>query len=323
MRLKTISASSVPEAMKEVRDIWGDEAVIVSSLKLSDGRIQLVVAIGDSENEAILSQTLFQKNTGEIQNDNIEKMRALLSLHRVPELLMVKILKEADLSGEFSQVLTDVLRRVLTFSPIGIAKTQRAFLLTGISGSGKTTALIKWALTAKRQHIKVGLISIDNRKAGAVHGLQSIAQLLKVPLMIADDLPHLKESVQNMRATCDLILIDSVGLNPWVATDMAFLVDLKNFCEGVEPIVVIPAGLDSLETGDIAAQFARLGCSRLIATRLDISGVYGNILNAVANGLALTYYGMGPMPTDEFETLSADKLTDMLIKTPLSRELLA
>ena len=61
MRLKTISASSVPEAMKEVRDVWGEEAVIVSSLKLSDGRIQLVVAIGENENESVLSQTLFQK----------------------------------------------------------------------------------------------------------------------------------------------------------------------------------------------------------------------------------------------------------------------
>ena len=95
MRLKTISASSVPEAMKEVRDVWGEEAVIVSSLKLSDGRIQLVVAIGENANEAVLSQTLLQKNTGQFQNDNAEKMRALLSLHRVPELLTAKILKEA------------------------------------------------------------------------------------------------------------------------------------------------------------------------------------------------------------------------------------
>lgn len=323
MRLKTISASSVPEAMKEVRDVWGEDAVIVSSLKLSDGRIQLVVAIGENENEAVLSQTLFQKNTGQFQNDNAEKMRALLSLHRVPELLTVKILKEANLAGEFSQTLTDVLRRIFTFSPIGITKTKRAFLLTGLSGTGKTTALIKWALMAKRQHIKVGLITLDNRTAGAVQGLQSLADLLKVSLTVVDDLTQLNQTVQTMRSDSDLILIDSVGLNPWSAVDMSFLVDLKQMCSGVEPIVVIPAGLDSLETGDIATQFVRLGCSRFIATRLDVSGVYGNILNATANGLALTYYGMGPMPTDLFEAFSAEKLADLLMKTPLSRELLS
>ncbi len=321
MRLKTISASSVPEAMKEVRGVWGDEAVIVSSLKLSDGRIQLVVAIG--ENETAVSQTLFQKNTGQFQNDNAEKIRALLSLHRVPELLIAKILKETDLSGEFSQILTDALRRIFTFSPIGIAKTKRAFLLMGLSGTGKTTALIKWAFMAKRQHVKVGLISLDNRTAGAVQGLQSLADLLKVPLTVVGDLTQLNQAVQTMRSESDLILIDSVGLNPWHATDMAFLADLKQVCNGVEPIVVIPAGLDSLETGDIAVQFARLGCSRFIATRLDVSGVYGNILNAAANGLALTYYGMGPMPTDLFEALSAEKLADLLMTTPLSRELLS
>jgi flagellar biosynthesis protein FlhF len=104
---------------------------------------------------------------------------------------------------------------------------------------------------------------------------------------------------------------------------MAFFADLKQQCNGVEPIVVIPAGLDSLETGDIAAQFARLGCARFIVTRLDMSSVYGNILNAAANGLALTYYGQGAMPTDTFNAFTAETLADLLIKTPLSRELLS
>ena len=115
-------------------------------------------------------------------------------------------------------------------------------MLTGLSGTGKTTALIKWALMAKRQHIKVGLITLDNRTAGAVQGLQSLADLLKVSLMVVDDLTQLNQTVQTMRSDSDLILIDSVGLNPWSAVDMSFLVDLKQMCSGVEPIVVIPAG---------------------------------------------------------------------------------
>ena len=323
MRLKTISAPSIPEAMKEVRQTWGEEAVIVSSLRLADGRTQLVVAIGENEADSALSQTLFQQPKGHIQNDNADKMRALLSLHRVPELLTVKILKATDLSGDFSQTFIDALRHVFSFSPIGIAKTKRAFLLTGMPGSGKTTALIKWALMAKRQYVKVGLISLDNHKAGAVQGLQAMADLLKVPLKVADDLVQLNHAVQTMRSDTDLILIDSVGLNPWLATDMSFFADLKHQCNGVEPIVVIPAGLDSLETGDVAAQFARLGCSRFIATRLDMSGVYGNILNAAANGLALTYYAQGAMPTDVFDAFTAEALADLLMRTPLSRELLS
>lgn len=320
MRLKTVSASSIPDAMKEVRDVWGEDAVIVSSLKLSDGRVQLVVAVG--ENETVLSQNILQKNTGQIQNDNLEKMHALLGLHRVPELLITKILKDADMSGEFSQVLTDTLRSSFVFSPIGIAKTKRAFLLTGMSASGKTTALIKWALSAKKQQVKVGLVSLDNHKAGALQGLKSVASLLKVPLMVVDELSHLNHVLQTMRSECDLILIDSVGVNPWKATDMSFLAELKQQCEGVEPIVVIPAGLDSLETGEIASQFVRLGCSRFVVSRLDVSSVYGNILNAAANGLAFTYYGTGSMPTDLFDAFSAEKLADLLMKTPLSRELL-
>ncbi|MBR5130306.1 MAG: hypothetical protein IKV03_03690 [Alphaproteobacteria bacterium] len=323
MRLKTISAPTIPEAMKEVRQTWGEDAVIVSSLRLADGRTQLVVAIGENENDTMLSQTLLQSSKGHIQNDNAEKMRALLSMHRVPDLLIAKMLKATDLSGDFAQILTDTLRHVFSFSPIGIVKTKRAFLLTGMSACGKTTSLIKWALMAKQQHVKVALVSIDNHKAGAIQGLQSVANLLKVPLTIVEDLEQLNKAVQEARSDSDLILIDSAGLNPWMATDMSFLAEVKQQCIGVEPIVVIPAGLDSLETGDIASQFVRLGCTRFIATRLDISSVYGNILSAAASGLALTYYGKGAMPTDLFSSFSAETLSDLLMNTPLSRELLS
>ncbi len=316
MKLKTISARTVPEAMSEVRQTLGDEAVIVSSLKLPSGGVQLVVATGEFEKDKSVEKILFDQNG---QTKPMEKMRSLLNMHRVPDLLCTRLISKCPTKiTDMQTLLSDSLRQVLSFSPIETLKTKRAFLLTGMPGSGKTTTLLKWALNAKRQNLKVSLVSLDNQKAGAVLGLKSLADVLKMPLAVLDNVSQLGPTIQEYRKIADLVLIDSVGLNPWCATDMAFLAEVNRSCEGIEPILTLPAGLDSLECGETATQFARLGCTRLIATRMDVSGVYGNILNAAYTAnLSLAYYGQGPMPTNTLKPLSAQVMAELLCQTAL------
>jgi len=316
VKLKTVSARTVPEAMAEVRQTLGDEAIIVSSLKMPSGGVQLVVATGKVSSDKQITQAVLKQMAGA---DTDERVRAVLNAHRVPDVLAENIIREIHTSAsEVQGMLSEAFRNIFTFSPILPMKTQRAFLLTGRPASGKTTTLLKWALNAKRQKIKVALLSLDNQKAGAVSGLQSLTDVMHIPFGVVDDLSQLAFNVHKYRQEADLVLIDSVGLNPWQATDMAFLAEVNRACDGIEPVLTLPAGLDVLESGEIAVQFARLGCTRLIATGMDISGVYGNILNAACTAnLALAYYTCGPMPTDELKPLSASGLADLLLQTNL------
>lgn len=319
MKLKMISASCIPEAMAQARQTFGDEAVIVSSLRLPNGGVRLIIAASENEQveETKLQSVLFERKNLNQGVSCEDKIRALLTFHRVPELLIERLM-QGCLSKPQNDVLTTLtggIRDAFTFSPINFAKTKRAFLLTGIAGSGKTTVLIKWAASAKMKGLKVALITLDNKKAGAIQGLEAFANVLQVPLIPLENAMALNSALDRIRETADLILIDTPALNPWQATDMALLADVNRCCSGVEPILIMQAGLDALEAGEIASCFARFGCARMIVTRLDIFSIYGGILNAVwSGGVSLAHYTSDSMPSEPLQDFSPDVLSSLLIK---------
>jgi len=89
--------------------------------------------------------------------------------------------------------------------------------------------------------------------------------------------------VQEMMTVCDLVFIDSPGLNPFSHHDMDYLKGLVNSAD-VEPILVIAAGGDAAEAADIGEAFGTAGATRLLATRLDMTRRLGAILSAADGG---------------------------------------
>lgn len=321
MRLKTVSAPTLPEAMETIRQTLGEEAVIVSSLRMPGGDIRLIVAVGDTAEDKRL-ETVLQKTDNDPCTD---KLRTLLTLHRVPELLIQRILKtvitNTETRSDIRTALTNAFQTLFTFAPIAPVKTKRAFLMTGLPAGGKTIALVKWAVSAALQKTKVCIMTLDTQKAGALAGLQAYTDLLNIPL-VSVTMDTLPETVNTYRQTSDLILIDSAGLNPWMATDMATLTHINHACQGIEPVLVMPAGTDSVEAGEIASIFSGFGCTRLITTRLDTSRTFGNILNAAyAGSLSLANFSTTPTAADALRSYDAETLADILINTPLSQEL--
>jgi flagellar biosynthesis protein FlhF len=86
-----------------------------------------------------------------------------------------------------------------------------------------------------------------------------------------------------MMAVRDLVFIDSPGLNPFSHHDMDYLKGLISAAD-VEPILVIAAGGDAAEAGDIGEAFSAAGATRLLATRLDMTRRLGAILSAADGG---------------------------------------
>lgn len=318
MKLKTVLAHTVPEAMKIVRQTIGDDAVIVSSLRTQTGDVRLVVATDSNTKE--------NDNLNIIDTDkahDLDPIQTLLTIHHTPELLIQHILQKLSdkNTNDIAHSLGKAFENTFSFAPIDTIKTKRAFLLTGIPASGKTIALVKWAVHAKLQQIRVCVLTLDNKKAGALSGLEAYTNLLNVPL-IPTQIENLNNIIQQYRKTHDLILIDSPGLNPWMATDMSLLANINRLCEGVEPILTMPAGLDAIESGEIATSFAKFGCNRLIATRVDTSHIFGNLLNtAHAGNLSFAYYSDNSSVSEPLRPLNTTELTRLIMKTPLSQEL--
>ena len=78
----------------------------------------------------------------------------------------------------------------------------------------------------------------------------------------------------------------------------------------IEPVLVLPAAMDSTESGEIARVFAALGARRLVPTRLDMARRLGGLISAAHQG-GLSFADAG----------TASQVADGL--TPLTPRILA
>ena len=104
------------------------------------------------------------------------------------------------------------------------------------------------------KHPGLAVITTDSKRAGGIEQLQAFTNILDLPLKVATSRKELaritSKRCRNMR-----VLIDTAGCNPY---DKAEMKELKDYAiDGIEPVLVLPAGGDSLEAIDIAEAFMR------------------------------------------------------------------
>lgn len=311
MRIKTYTANSVPEIMNQIRTDFGSGAVILSNTRTLDG-VRITIGIEDNNSEEQIQEALF----GSVSNQYAEHLQKILRKHSLPPLLIERILDALPLltEGQQKQALTQALDKIFTFSPLPINSSKRAFMLVGPNGCGKTIAVAKMAVKAKISGKKITVITTDIKRAGAIEQLEAFTKILELDLIKVRKTDLLKRIIEESRLSCDLILIDSPGVNPFLKSDMDFLSDMLKDTDGLEPILTLSVGQDFNESAEIAGIFRNLGCHRLLSTRLDLSRRIGNVLWAAQNnGYALTDVGISPHVSEGLCPLSAQSLAELLL----------
>ncbi len=312
MRIKTYTAPSVPEAMNQIRKDFGSNAVILSNQRTLEG-VRLTVGLEDLAAETQISEALF----GTRDEQFFLHIQKALQQHGTPALLIERILSACEevWAGQDEQsLLTQALQSVFKFAPLPNFATKRAFLLVGPSGTGKTIAVAKMAVKAKIAGKKIAVITTDIKRAGAIEQLEAFTKILELPLIKVRKSDLLKNTIDEVRPSSDLILVDSPGVNPFLQKDIQFLQEMKNGVDGLEPVLVLSAGADAYESAEVAEAFLPLGCARLMATRLDLSRRLGNILFAAQNnGYALTDVGVSPHVSEGLCPLKAKSLAELIL----------
>lgn len=318
MKLKTFTAHTIPEAMDAIRLELGDEALIVSSVRLPIGDVQLVVATEEAGADAALEKALY----GAPEEHHLSLLRTLLTAHHTPSLLIERLVLAASNSKrKTAEHLLEEALSTFNFAPIIPSKTKRVFTLTGPAGSGKTIAVAKLAVEAVLKKLKVSVLTLDTQKAGGVEQLRAFTDVLKLPLKTVKNISELPDLLAAERLKSDLVLIDTPAVNPWIVTEMGQIAELKQQ-GGIETILTLPAGLDSAESGEIAIQFSKAGCTRLIGTRLDASHSYGNILYSAHMGeLALANFSAGPSVTEPLYPLYGKTLASLMAQNQTKGDL--
>ena len=82
----------------------------------------------------------------------------------------------------------------------------------------------------------------------------------------------------------------------------------------IEPLLVLPAGIDADESGEMARTFATIGARRIIPSRVEITRRLGGLISAAHHGgLAFADASNTPHVADGLLPLSPESLTELLM----------
>lgn len=283
MRLKSFQAKSMTDAMRQIKEALGDDAIIVSTRE-AGGMIRVTAAV-DHEVPAPAAPAP-KKTRAEEECDEqtaVELVTDTLLKHRIPGAVSEKIVTAAVLhpGRDPRRTLAQALAKTFAFAA-PVSESALPLVLVGPPGAGKTLMAAKLAAKHVMEGRKPAIVTTDIARAGGVEQLSAFLDILKLPLHQADDPRSLRAALSKLKPGAPVI-IDTGGLNPFDAQEMKLLARLMAVAE-MESALVLPAGIDAEESAEIAMTFEILGVKNIVPTRLDFARRLGGILSAAARG---------------------------------------
>ncbi len=236
--------------------------------------------------------------------------------HGVAETLATDVARAAaglsDPAAVKERMTQELASRVKVAGGIETSGRRKVVALVGPTGVGKTTTIAKIAAEFKvRRRQRVALITIDTYRIAAVQQLQTIADIIQVPLSTVLTVGDLKEALAGLR-NYDLVLIDTAGRSQ---RDELKMFDLDAFVKAagadeVHLVISAAAGLGNMN--EVIERFRPLGPTRLIVTKVDEAEALGRIASvSSASDLGLSYLTTGQDIPNDIEVASAERVAAM------------
>lgn len=192
------------------------------------------------------------------------------------------------------------------------AKTK-IVILVGPTGVGKTTTIAKLAATEKLLHgKKVGLISCDTYRIGAIEQLKTFAVIADIPMQVvyrAGDLPSAIKKFQKH----DILFIDTVGRSQNAKKDILELKKIIQAAKADEVHLVVSAQTNTQTLTDIADKFHAVGPTHLLFSKLDEAAIFGPLYNIMQKTkLPVSYFTTGQAVPDDICAADGTKFAAML-----------
>jgi flagellar biosynthesis protein FlhF len=314
MRLRNFTAPTMPEAMALVRADMGDDAIIVST-EAGTGESGCTVTAAIEDTFEIPEQ--FVETADVIPMDPETRrqfLRQVLGAHGLPAHLTEQIMRDCDLveNADPALALAAAIDMGTSFQPIDFETQSRPLMLVGMPGAGKTITAAKLAAHARFAAKSVFIASSDSKRAGGIEQLQAFTRILELDLITAAGAEQLAGHIDAIRA-CDAAIIDTAGVNPFDNDEMQSLRALAAAI-GAEPVLVLAAGADAMESADTARAFAAIGAKRMVISRLDMTRRLGGILAAaLAGGVAIANVSINPQVADGLSRINPVSLAQLMI----------
>ena len=190
---------------------------------------------------------------------------------------------------------------------------KKVLMFVGPTGVGKTTTIAKlaarYAYKLNSRH-KVGIITLDTYRIGAVEQLMTYAKMMRLPIETVVDPSDFEEALNTLRHN-DYILIDTVGSSQHdkeKIEKLSSFLKVNTFAE-ININLVLSAVSKYEDLLDIYKNFSILPIDTLIFTKLDETRTYGNIFSLLLEAKKpLSYFSIGQEVPDDLIEASAEYL---------------
>ena len=313
MRIKIFSSDTITNAMRQIREELGDDAVIISTqTDDQSGGVRITAALEADDQEDSIADILVDETIDAARDEIFQA----LDYHGVPRSLSEPMIGglESDGRADAEEALETAIRRRFEFEPLSLQSLEKPLILVGAPGSGKTTSAARLATRATVEHRELSVITTDSFRAGAREQLSAFTDILETGLLCVDGPDELRTALdQSRKATT---IIDTTGANPFNASEMAALAKLIDVSKA-EPVLVFAAGGDVAEAAEIGACFGALGVRRMIVTRLDIARRLGAPVSAADAGpLNFSDVSFSPQVARGMKPLTPQALARLLLRDP-------
>ncbi len=308
--------------MNVVRETLGDDVIVVATQDDEGGGVRVTVAIDEPDVDPGPPSLAMAPANGrargpEPAGDIVDEVYRNLRFHRIPAAIGDEVLAIAESRRwpNATVALGAALEELIRFDPLPApGRTAPPVMLVGPPGAGKTQTAAKLAARTVMDGRKAGLLTIDTKRTGGAETLAAFARQLRIDPIRAETPQHLVDGLLAV-GNCDCAVVDSAGCNHLDIAQMSELGRHVAVAE-IEPVLVLPAGIDHMEAADIAAVFRELGARRMIVTRVDMSRRLGTVLAAAAAAdLALAEIGDTPRIKDGLQPADPFGLAEHFIPT--------
>ena len=338
MIIKRYVVNNMNEAMVRIKYELGVNAIIVSQRKIRKSgikgffskRLLEVTAAIDSERKAEREHS--ENDLIREVHDMKTMLKNVISLsnnEKSPENKNKDVLKQFDISEKnieeillhfnlIEEVIDENQKLKLSIKNMIKVKGDlkpRIMVMVGPTGVGKTTTIAKLAgRFSLYDNLKVGLITIDTYRIGAVDQLRTYAEIMNLPFKVVMSIKEMEVAVDNLKE-CDVILIDTTGRNSKNAMQIS---ELRAYIDKIKADsinLVMSCTTKNSDIDVITKGYRELNYNSIIITKLDETSTYGSILNIIESaGKPLSYLTTGQNVPDDIKIMGADELSSLILE---------
>ncbi|SCX78098.1 flagellar biosynthesis protein FlhF [Desulfoluna spongiiphila] len=221
------------------------------------------------------------------------------------------------------EVLSLLVGQVKVADPFGLSgrppegRGRQVAAFVGPTGSGKTTTIAKLAAELfLKQGRKVGLISVDSYRIGAIDQLKTYASIMGIPFVPAFSREDLVSALSKLER-CEVILVDTAGQSHLDTPRMEELETILGSGVPLSVHLVVSAVTGRLDAREVVQRFSVLGPETLVFTKVDETRRAASIFDTMAEArLPLSLITNGQRVPEDLVVADKKSVLGLVLSNP-------